>query len=193
MVNALEGVSGVDTVQSTSSQGASLVIVLFKDGTDLKSAQQDVNTAVAQARPFLPAQLPASTTQTFSTNSIPILEYAVSADEELGDLAGQLRADALPKLKGLAGVSSVVITGAPTDEVRVTLDPAKLAASGVSPAQVASALQQATIVQSVGSLHDGDTTIPLQVTGSLTSLEQIQNVVVVPAGRVSPTPVTIGQ
>src|SRR5689334_25378614 len=36
MVNAIEGVSGVDTVQSTSSQGASLVIVLFKDGTDLK-------------------------------------------------------------------------------------------------------------------------------------------------------------
>src|SRR5205814_6622062 len=36
LVNALEGVSGVDTVQSTSSQGASLAVVLFKDGTDLK-------------------------------------------------------------------------------------------------------------------------------------------------------------
>src|SRR6185437_9364865 len=162
MVNALEGVSGVDTVQSTSSQGASLVIVLFKDGTDLKAAQQDINTAISRVRPFLPSAVPASTVQTFSTNSIPILTYAVSADEELGDLAGQLRAEALPKLKGLAGVSSVVITGAPTDEVHVTLDPAKTAAAGISPAQVASALQQATIVQSVGSLRDGDATIPLQ-------------------------------
>jgi HAE1 family hydrophobic/amphiphilic exporter-1 len=107
MVNALEGVSGVDTVQSTSSQGASLVIVLFKDGTDLKSAQQDINTAISRARPFLPSTVPASTVQTFSTNSIPILTSAVSADEELGDLAGQLRGDALPKLKGLAGVSAV--------------------------------------------------------------------------------------
>src|SRR5690348_18321641 len=148
MVNALEGVSGVDTVESASSQGASLVVVLFKDGVDLKTARQDVDTAVGQARPFLPATAPASTVQTFSTNSIPILEYAVSADEPLGDLAGQLRATALPKLKGLTGVSSVVITGAPTDEVDVTLDPAKLAAHGVSPAQVASALQQATVVQS---------------------------------------------
>jgi len=51
-----------------------------------------------------------------------------------------LRAQALPKLKGLAGVCSVVITGAPTDEVDVTLDPVKLAARGVSAAQVASAL-----------------------------------------------------
>src|SRR5690349_17609850 len=137
------GVAGADTVQSTSSQGASLVAVFFKDGTDLKAAQQDVNTALSRARPFLPPQVPASTVQTFSTNSIPILEYAVSADEPLGDLAGQLRADALPKLKGLAGVSSVLITGAPTDEVDVTLDPVKLAAHGVAVGQVASALQQA--------------------------------------------------
>ena len=181
MVNALEGVSGVDTVESTSSQGASLVVVLFKDGVDLKTARQDVDTAVGQARPFLPAAAPASTVQTFSTNSIPILEYAVSADEPLGDLAGQLRATALPKLKGLTGVSSVVITGAPTDEVDVTLDAAKLASHGVTTGQVASVLQQASVVQSVGSLKQGSATIPLQVTGAITSLDQISNIVVVPA------------
>jgi HAE1 family hydrophobic/amphiphilic exporter-1 len=181
VANALQGVTGADTVQSRSSQGVSLAIVLFKDGTDLKAAQQDVNAAVARAKPFLPPQAPASTVQTFSTNSIPILEYAVSADEPLGDLAGQLRAQALPKLKGLAGVSSLVITGAPTDEVDVTLDPTKLAAHRVSLAQVASALQQATVVQSVGSLRQGTGTIPLQVSGYLTSLDQISNIVVIPA------------
>src|SRR5439155_6388638 len=88
---------------------------------------------------------------------------------------------ALPKLKGLAGVSSVVITGAPTDEVDVTLDPIKLASHGVSTAQVASALQQATVVQSVGSLKQGSATIPLQVSGFLTSIDQIANITVVPA------------
>src|SRR5690348_12011203 len=193
MVNALEGVSGVDTVQSTSSQGASLVIVLFKDGTDLKVAQQDVNTAISRARPFLPAQVPASTVQTFSTNSIPILVYAISADEDIAVLAGQLRADALPKLKGLAGVSSVVITGAPTDEVDVTLDPQKLAVNGITPGQVASALQQATVVQSVGSLKNGNATIPLQVTGSLTSLDQIASVTVTPVGRPGAKPIRVGE
>lgn len=132
VVNAMEGVTGVDTVQSMSSQGASLVEVLFKDGTDLKSAQQDVNSAVMRIRPLLPPQASKSTVQTFSANSLPILGYAVSADEPLGALAGQLRTQALPKLRGLAGVSSVVISGAPTDEVDVTLDPAKLAAHGGS-------------------------------------------------------------
>lgn len=185
MVNALQGVSGADTVQSTSSQGSSLVVVTFKDGVDLKAAQQDVNTAVSRARPLLPAQTPASTVQTFTTNSLPILEYAVSSDGSLGDLAGLLRAQALPKLKGLAGVSSVVITGAPTDEVDVTLDPAKLTAHGLSAAEVSAALQQATLVQSVGSLKEGSATIPLQISGSLTSLDQISNLTVTPAGGIS--------
>ena len=192
--NAMQGVSGADTVQSTASQGVSLVIVLFRDGVDLKSAEQDVNSVMARLRPLLPQQASSSTVQTFSTNTLPILEYAISADEPLGDLAGQLRAEAVPKLKGLAGVSSVVLTGAPTDEVDVVLDPAKLVTNGVTTAQVATALQQANIVQSIGSLKDGSATIPLQVSGSLTSLDQIGKVTVTPAlpGR-APTPVRVDQ
>ncbi|HXJ48283.1 MAG TPA: efflux RND transporter permease subunit, partial [Candidatus Acidoferrum sp.] len=180
--NAMQGVPGANTVQATATQGASLVIVLFKDGTDLKSAEQDVNSAIGKVKPLLPAQALSSTVQTFSTNSLPILSYAISAGEPLGDLAGQLRAQALPKLKGLAGVSSVVISGAPTDEVDVTLDPAKLAAHGISLGQVAGALQQASIVQSIGSLKQGSATIPIQISGALTSLDQIGKITVTPAG-----------
>ena len=180
--NAMQGVAGANTVQATATQGASLVIVLFKDGTDLKSAEQDVNSALGQVKALLPPQALSSTVQTFSTNSLPILTYAISASEPLGDLSGQLRAAALPKLKGLAGVSSVVISGAPTDEVDVTLDPAKLAAHGISLGQVASALQQASIVQSIGSLKQGSATIPIQISGSLTSLDQIGKITVTPAG-----------
>ena len=198
VVNAMLGVSGTTTVLSTSSQGASLLIVLFKDGTDLKSAEQDVNSALARIRQLLPPQATSSSVQTFSTNNLPILEYAISANEPLGDLAGQLRTQALPKLKGLSGVSSVVLTGAPTDEVDVTVDPIKLAAHGLTVTQVAAALQQASIVQSIGSLKQGSATIPLQVSGSLTSLDQIGKITVNPplgapsAGKPA-APVTINQ
>ncbi len=196
VVNSMAGINGVDTVQSTSSQGASLVIVLFKDGIDSKAVRQDVTAALDKVKPLLPQQALTPSVQTFSTNDIPILSYAVSADQPLGDLAGELRAQALPKLKGLAGVSSVVISGAPTDEVQVILDPVKLGTHGVSLAQVASALQAASTVQSIGGLRQGDTTIPLQVAGSLTSLDQIGGIVVtptaVPGARPSP-PVAINQ
>ena len=181
VVNAVQGVPGVSSVTSTSSAGASLVIVLFKDGADTTGARQNLATRLDGVRALLPQQALAPTIQDFSTSSLPILQYAVSADESLGDLAGQLRGVAIPKLKGLAGVSSVVITGAPTDEVDVTLDPAKLAAGGLAAGQVASALQQASLVQSIGALRDGNTVIPLQVSGSLTSVDQIGKIFVSPA------------
>jgi HAE1 family hydrophobic/amphiphilic exporter-1 len=184
VVNALQGVAGVTSVDSTSSSGASIVTVQFKDGTDLTAARQAVSSSLDHARAALPAQVQPPTIETFSTSSIPVLQYSAYANESLGDLATQLRSLALPKLAGLSGVSTVNLTGAPTQEVDVTLDPAKLAAHGLSVGQVSAALAQAATVQSVGALKDNGAVIPLQIAGALTSLDQIANVRVGPAAAI---------
>ena len=181
VVNALQGVTGVTSVDSTSSSGASIVTVQFKDGTDLTAARQAMSTSLDRARATLPAPVQPPTIETFSTSSVPVLQYAAYANESLGDLATQLRSVALPKLAGLSGVSTVNLTGAPTQEVDVTLDPAKLAAHGLGVGQVSAVLAQATTVQSVGALKDNGAVIPLQIAGALTSLDQIANVRVGPA------------
>ena len=62
------------------------MVVLFNDGTDLKAAQQDVSSAMTRLRPLLPPQAANATVQTISTNSLPILNYAVSAEEPLGEV-----------------------------------------------------------------------------------------------------------
>jgi HAE1 family hydrophobic/amphiphilic exporter-1 len=182
VVSALQGVAGVTSVDSTSTSGASIVTVQFKDGTDLTVARQSVSTALDRVRAALPAQVQPSNIVSFSTSAIPVLQYSVYADESLGDLATQLRGVAIPKLAGLAGVSTVNLTGAPTQEVDVTLDPAKLAAHGIGVGQVSAALAQATTVQSVGALRDNGTVVPLQIAGALTSLDQIGNVIVSAVG-----------
>jgi HAE1 family hydrophobic/amphiphilic exporter-1 len=184
VVNALQGVAGVTSVDSTSSSGASIVTVQFKDGTDLTAARQAMSTSLDRARATLPAPVQPPTIETFSTSSVPVLQYAAYANESLADLATQLRSVALPKLAGLSGVSTVNLTGAPTQEVDVTLDPAKLAAHGLGVGQVSAALAQATTVQSVGALKDNGAVIPLQIAGALTSLDQIANVRVGPASTI---------
>ena len=181
VVSALQGLSGVTTVDSTSTSGASIVTVIFKDGTDTTQARQSLSTSLDRARATLPAQAQSPNIVSFSTSSIPVLQYSVYANESLGDLSSQLRAVAIPKLTGLAGVSTVNLTGAPAQEIEVTLDPAKLAAHGLTISQVSAALAQATTVQSVGALRDNGTVIPLQISGALTSLDQIGNVLVSPA------------
>src|ERR1700736_476351 len=181
VVSALQGLSGVATVDSTPTSGASIVTVIFKAGTDTTQARQSLSTSLDRARAALPAQAQSPNIVSFSTSSIPVLQYSVYANESLGDLSSQLRGVAIPKLAGLAGVSTVNLTGAPAQEVEVTLDPAKLAAHGLTISQVSAALAQATTVQSVGALKDNGTVIPLQISGALTSIEQIGNVLVSPA------------
>jgi hydrophobic/amphiphilic exporter-1 (mainly G- bacteria), HAE1 family len=113
ITNTVQSLGGVDTITSSSSQGASLVIVELRDGTDARAARQDIMQAVDGIRSSLPQSAQSTTIQSFSTNTLPILEYAVSWDESQADLAAQLRSIALPRLKGLAGVSAANVTGAP--------------------------------------------------------------------------------
>src|SRR5215470_2778995 len=153
VTSAVQAVNGVSSVRSTSNQGVSVVVVEFANGTNLTTAEQDLNAAVGRIRGQLPQQATAPSVKTFSTSSTPILTYSVTADESLGDLAGQLRTQALPVVQGLAGVTSIVITGAPTDEVEVILDPVKLRQHNLSVAQVGSALQQASTVESIGQVQ----------------------------------------
>jgi HAE1 family hydrophobic/amphiphilic exporter-1 len=180
IVNAVQSLNGIDTIASTSSQGASLVVVQLKDGTDTRAARQDITQAVGGIRSSLPQAAQSTTVQTFSTNTLPILQYAVSADESQADLAAQLRSVALPKLKGLAGISAVNVTGAPTQEVDVVLDPARLAAHGLTSAQVASAIQQAATTESVGTVSSNGAIIPVQVSGSIADTGQIASIPVSP-------------
>jgi hydrophobic/amphiphilic exporter-1 (mainly G- bacteria), HAE1 family len=181
VVSSLQGLSGVTTVDSTSASGASIVTVQFKDNTDTTVARQSLSSSLDRVRAALPPQAQPPNIVAFSTSGLPVLQYSVYANESLSALASQLRAVAIPKLASLAGVSTVNLTGAPTEEVDVTLDPAKLAAHALSIPQVSAALAQATTVQSVGALKDNGTVVPLQISGALTSVEQIGNVLVSPA------------
>jgi hydrophobic/amphiphilic exporter-1 (mainly G- bacteria), HAE1 family len=199
LATALQGVTGVNSVNSTSTSGASIIQVLFNDGTDTQTDQQNLSSALERARGSLPSQAAQPTLTAFSTSQVPILRYAISGDESQGDLAAQLRSIAVPQLQGLTGVTSVTLDGAPLEEVQVTLDPAQLAAHGMTMSQVVSALQQAALVQSVGTVQDGGATVPIQVSKSLTSLDQISNLQVSPSsgaaasrGPGRPLPVTIG-
>jgi HAE1 family hydrophobic/amphiphilic exporter-1 len=185
-VDGLEGLNNVDTIQSESTSGASLVLVQFKDGTDLNTSRQDLQAAVDKVRAELPTTAQNSSIQAFSTSQLPILVYAISANEPLGDLATQLDTDALPKLKGIAGVSSVSLTGAPIQEVQVVLDPAKLAAIGVTISEVSVAIGQSDVVMSVGTVQKDGATIPVEVFGSVTSVDQI-GAIAVTAAKGSPT------
>lgn len=187
VVDALQGLSDVNTVQSTSASGASIVEVQFNDGTNEATDQQKLSSALDSVRGLLPQGTQLPTVEAFSTSQLPILQYAVYAHGSLGRLASQLTSIALPKLKGLSGVTTVDLTGAPVQQVQVTLSTARLNHYHLSMGQVIAALQQSSTIQSVGTLQQNGQSVPIEVSSVLSSLGGIRNVEVTPAAVTLPS------
>lgn len=181
---ALSGVDGLEELDSTSSSGSSLVLVLLEYGTDLERAQQQVESAVAGLDPLPETVDPVVFAGDF--DQFPVVQLAVTADVEPAVLAERLERLAQPELEDVEGVRQVQVTGAPTDRVEITLTPAATA-QGLTGAEVAAALQTNASLVPAGSVDAGDTSLSVQVGRTPTTLEELQTVpVALPAGGTAP-------
>lgn len=151
---AIRRVPGVRNLRSTTSRGSAEVAADFDWGTDMPMALSQISEAVAQTMP----QLPPGTTaraKRLDPTVFPILAYSLTSDTlsltRLHDLAEyQLR----PLLSGVDGVARVQVVGGEREEFRVTVDPARLRAYGLTIQDVSKALSAANVVSAVGRLED---------------------------------------
>ncbi len=151
---AIRHVPGVLTLSSTSSRGSAEIKVDFGWGRDMVAATSQVNSAVTQILSSLPAGTTIETKRMDPTVD-PVISYSLSSDRlsltQLYDLAQyQLR----PLLSAVKGVSKIGITGGAPEEYRVTVDPARLAAYGLTLTDVSNALAQGNVQQAVGHMED---------------------------------------
>ena len=151
---AIRRVPGVRNVRSTTSRGSADVSVSFDWGIDMGLATSQVNQAVTQILPNLPSGTRLETRRMDPT-VFPILAYSLTSDRQsqakLYDLAQyQLR----PLLSNVNGVARVEVIGGAQEEYRVTVEPARLMAYGMTMMDVAQALSASNVVTAVGKLED---------------------------------------
>jgi len=147
---AFQSLPSVVNVFATSSQGTAELFVNFAPSTDPRTDQQEVNQAIAQTRASIPSAKNVVAV-IVNPNSEPVLSFALTS-KELSQAV--LRETALtqivPKLYGTPGLGQLSVTGGPTTEYHVTLDPSKLAAQGISASDVSKTLADVNNVQAVG-------------------------------------------
>ena len=174
---ALRGVPGVQAIESTSSRGSTDIDLRFAWGTDIMRAALQVEAALAQVR----TQLPAGTqfrVRPMDPTKFPVVAYSLTSARAT---PAQLRAIAeyqlLPLISSIHGVRAVQVQGGATPEYRVTVDPAKLAALGLSLGNVEQALSAANVVQAVGKLEREDRLYLVLSDTRFTSLDAIRHTV----------------
>ena len=174
--DALAGVTGVKNIQSVVTQGVSTTSLQFEIGENLQKKTDEVRSKVAQARQILPRDIDEPTVQQVEVDELqPILTYAVAApnmsDEALSWFIDDTVARELQAAKGVAQVSRF---GGVSREINVVVDPDRLAARGLTAAQVNNALRAFQVDAPGGRTVVGGREQTLRVLGNVTSVAALR-------------------
>ena len=176
---ALNTVSGIREITSTSSEGNSNVRLMLQLGMDPMEAQQEVISKVARVRRQLPPDVDDPVIMRFDPNDRPIMSVALQSSErpirELTDLAEQT---IKPRFESVPGVGGVNVNGGATRQIRVQLNSEALVAFGISPLQVSQALARENQETPAGRVFRGETERLVRVTGRIRDPMAFADVVV---------------
>jgi hydrophobic/amphiphilic exporter-1 (mainly G- bacteria), HAE1 family len=163
------GIAGIDSINSTNSQGSTSVTLQFNLSRNIDAAAQDVQTALSAALPQLPPDLPnPPSLRKVNPADSPILFLSLNSDvlplPQVDEFAETLVAQ---RISMVEGVSQVQVYGAMKYAVRVQVDPQKLADRGIGVDQLSAAISNGNPNTPIGTLHGTHTNLTLQTNGQL--------------------------
>ncbi|RUL49803.1 efflux RND transporter permease subunit [Lysinibacillus antri] len=167
-------IQGIDTIQSISQQGSSLVIMQFDFGRDIDDALIDVREKIDQINGMLPDVSNDPMVMRLDPNAIPVV-YASITGAELSKLQDIAENEVQPALERASGVASAGISGGIEREIQVNLNPALLSNYGINGSQIISVLGAENRSISAGTIQRGNKDIQLRIVGEYTTVEDIKN------------------
>jgi multidrug efflux pump subunit AcrB len=183
----LNGIAGVKMIRSNSVEGRSETVVEFSLDADMGRAVQDVRDKVSALQPAFPRDAKAPYISRFDgDNAQPTVNLALIAPErssrELSLLADQ---DVRKRLERVAGVARVDVSGLTVRQVRIDLDPQRLRAYQLTPADVSAALQKANADMPVGLLSSAKEDALVRVEGKMRDAKAFSDVVIANRGNLA--------
>ncbi|MGB5929588.1 MAG: efflux RND transporter permease subunit, partial [Cyclobacteriaceae bacterium] len=175
---SINGIPGIRTLTSSSSQGSSRITVEFELSVDLETAANDVRDKVSQAQRYLPNDVDPPTISKADADANPILMVAVrSPKRSLLELSEIAELTFKEQLQTVSGVSSVDVWGEKRYAMRIWLDPAKLAGYQMTPLDVRNALQRENVELPAGSIEGNTTELTIRTLGLMTTPEEFNSLI----------------
>ncbi|MBM9622012.1 efflux RND transporter permease subunit [Streptomyces zhihengii] len=187
----LKAVDGIKGITSTASEGNAVIMASFDFGDGTKQLVADVQQAVNRARVQLPDSVDPQVIAG-STDDIPTVVLAVTSDKDQQALADQLERTVVPAIEDIDGVGQVSVDGVRDLQVSVTPDERRLAAAGLNTMALAEALRVGGAAMPAGSFSEDGKSRTVQVGGGFTSLQQIQELRLLPPQGGKGKPVRLG-
>ncbi len=175
--DALNTVDNLKEISSTSRDNLSVVILEFEYETDLTESANDIRDALSLVEDVLPEDAESPSIFKFSSTMMPIIMYAITADESYEGIEKILEEKLVNPLNRINGVGSISVLGAPTREVAVEVNPGKLEAYNMTIEQIGSILRAENLNMPTGNIKMGQMDYPLRVEGEFETSDQIKDLV----------------
>jgi len=180
--DAVNTISDLDEVRSTSVQGLSTVIVSFTLDKNGDVGAQEVRDKVASTVADLPETAEAPVIQKFDPDAQPILQLVVSSTRPLREVTEIADKQIKQRLENVKGVGEIRLVGGLKREIRVWVDPERMRAYGLSITDVANALRQQNLELPAGSVTQGANELTVRTLGRLADPSQFNEIAVATRG-----------
>ena len=175
----INGIPGIRSLSSVSSQGSSRITVEFELSVDLETAANDVRDKVSRAQRYLPRDCDPPTVSKADADASPILMVAIRSDKrsllELSEIADLTVKE---QLQTISDVSSVSIWGEKRYSMRLWLDPVKMAGFGLTPVDVKNAVDRENVELPSGSIEGNTTELTIRTLGLMHSAEEFNSLII---------------
>lgn len=175
--SACASVSGMDEIQSLSSEGSSMVMVTFADGTDMDEAMVDLRDRIDRVKGYLPEDADAPMTMTIDVDAMPVVTVGLKG-ADLAELQAIAEDDIQPALERIDGVASVDIAGGYENEIAIDTDADRLAGYGLSVSYIAQMLAAENVALPAGEVQSGDQSFSVRADGEFSSVSDIANTLI---------------
>jgi hydrophobic/amphiphilic exporter-1 (mainly G- bacteria), HAE1 family len=176
--DAVSGISGVDTINSTAKEGYGTVTVTFKMSADINTAYLDVQKAIDTTSKVLPANADKPVLYKMDTNAIPILLLSIKGDtvgnDELYNEADIVK----QKIEKIPGVGNIAVSGGSKKELMVKLDKSALEYYGIGVNTLISKFNSVNINVPAGEIKQDNDNQSVRVIGQFQKIEDAQNMMI---------------
>ncbi|GAB6012255.1 efflux RND transporter permease subunit [Viscerimonas tarda] len=175
----INGIPGIRSLSSRSSQGSSQITVEFELDVDLETAANDVRDKVSRAQRYLPRDCDPPTVAKADADANPIIQITIQSEKRsLLELSEIAELTVKERLQTIPNVSAVEIWGENRYSMRLWLDPVKMAAYGITPMDVKNAIDRENVELPSGSIEGDKIELTIRTLGLMQTPEEFNNLVV---------------
>jgi len=181
--SAINSVQGIRSISSSSSDGSSRITVEFKLEVDMETAVNDVRDKVSGAMRQLPQDVDPPVVQKADADAQPIFAVTLRSDSRsIIDVSQYAEINFKERLQTISGVSAVSVWGSKKLAIRMKMDPARLAAYGLTPLDVRNAVSRENVELPSGRIEGDKTELTIRTLGRLRTVDEFNDLIIAKNG-----------